>query len=201
MKNPFDITVSNGVYPPSEDTYLLLDAITIKPEDLVLDVGCGAGLASLAAAAIAQRVLSLDISLEAAHNARENLDRNHLGRNISIIQSDLFSSISAKTRFSLILFNPPYLPEDEDTTEIDHTLVGGFKGIEITKKFISEASQHLFEGGRIYVVVSSLADIEDIVQTFRAYGFDIEMVKEHSTFFEKIQVLRGIWRGHKETVL
>lgn len=201
VRDMFEITVFDGVYPPSEDTYLLVDSITIEYDDIVLDVGCGAGLATLVAAVFAKQVLSIDISLKAVSNTRVNLKKNGLGNNVSIIQSDLLSSVSPKTRFSLILFNPPYLPKDEDSTNMDHALVGGFIGNELTQRFIIEASQHLIEGGRIYIVVSSLADIESITTILKEHMFDVTYEKEESMFFEKIQVLRGIWRGHTETVL
>ncbi|TFG32215.1 methyltransferase domain-containing protein [Candidatus Thorarchaeota archaeon] len=201
MREKFEIAVLDGVYPPSEDTYLLIDSLTIESEDLVLDVGCGAGVATLVAAEMAKRVLSLDISLEAANNTRQNLRMNSLGKNVSVIQSDLFSSISPETKFSLILFNPPYLPKDEYETDMDHALVGGGIGTELTQRFIIEASQHLIEGGRIYVVASSLADVETINAELREQRFDITIENEESIFFERIQVIKGTWQGHKETVL
>ena len=73
MSESFDFDVFDGVYPPAADTYLLLDTITIKPTDSVLDVGCGAGLATLVAASRALQVVSIDISLLAVRNTSENL--------------------------------------------------------------------------------------------------------------------------------
>lgn len=201
MRDKYDIVIFDGVYPPSEDTYLLLDAIDIISDDMVLDVGCGVGLASMAVSAISKRVVSLDISLDAVKNTNENMKRNFIGKNVSIVQSDLLSSISEKAKFSLILFNPPYLPEEENHTEMDYALVGGTQGIELTQRFIIEASQHLTENGRVYVVVSTLADVEAILATLRENLFDVILEKEETLFFEKIQVLKGVWRGHKETVL
>ena len=201
MNDNFDLVVFEGVYPPSEDSYLLLDSVRFRSDDIVLDVGCGAGLMTLAAATRVKRVLSIDISLEAVKNTKENLKQNNLGHNVSLIQSNLLSPFSQNTKFSLIFFNPPYLPEDEDSTDIDHAFVGGVRGIELTERFISEATQHLIKGGRIYVVVSSLSDIDGVISTLEENDFDIFHEKETSMFFEKIQVLRGVWQGHKETVL
>lgn len=201
MKDVFDLVVFDGVYPPSEDTYLLVDSITIRPNDFVLDVGCGVGLATLVAASIAQQVVSVDISFEAVQNTRENLRRNNVGRNVSLIQADLLSALSERCKFSLILFNPPYLPEDETQTDMDHALVGGLSGIELTQRFILETQRHLIEGGTIYVVVSSLTDIEKVQSILRENNFEISVEKETSMFFERIQLLKGIWQGHKEIVL
>ena len=201
MSKPFDFDVFDGVYPPAADTYLILDTITIKPTDSVLDVGCGAGLATLVAASRALRVVSIDISLPAVRNTSENLRKNGLGHNVAVVQSDLFVGFSNTAKFSLIMFNPPYLPADGMNTEMDHALIGGEEGSELTERFVKEASSHLIENGTLYVVVSSLEDTDAIIRTFNENNFHVEQVNETPLFFEKIQVLKGIFRGHKETVL
>ena len=201
LSEPFKLDVFDGVYPPAEDTYLLLDAIAIESSDIVLDVGCGVGLGTLVAASKARRVVSIDISHLAVRNTIQNLRNNGLGQNVSIVQSDLFGGISNTARFSMMMFNPPYLPADEMNTEIDHAVIGGEEGTELTKRFVNEASFYIIQGGRVYIVVSTLADIDAIIRTFNENNFQVEQVNEISLFFEKIQVLIGIFKGHKETVL
>lgn len=201
MSELFKLDVFDEVYPPSDDTYLLLDAITIESSDIVLDVGCGAGLGTLVAASKARRVVSLDISHHAVRNTIHNLRNNSLGQNVSILQSDLFGGISNTAKFSMIMFNPPYLPVDDATTEMDHALIGGKEGSELTERFVNEASSYIIQGGSVYVVVSTLANIDAIIKTFNENNFQVEQINETSLFFEKIKVLIGIFKGHKETVL
>jgi release factor glutamine methyltransferase len=188
----YNLTVFPGVYPPSEDTYLLLDALEIRPDDVFLEIGCGAGLVTLAAAERAHTVVSVDISLDAVRNTVENLKRNDLANNCDIIESDLLSAIALSAQFSLIVFNPPYLPQDDDETDLDQALIGGYTGTEITQRFVRQAVNHLVSGGRIYVVVSNLADIDAIRESMIQYGLEVEPISEESLFFEKIQVLLGI---------
>ena len=201
MSESFKLEVNDGVYPPAADTYLLLDAITIDSSDIVLDVGCGAGLATLVAASKAQRVVSVDISHLAVKNTIQNLRNNGLGQNASVVQSDLFGGLSDTGKFSVIMFNPPYLPTDEMTTEMDHALIGGDDGSELTEKFVYDASSYITQGGSLYVVVSTLENIDAITRAFNENNFQVEQVNETSLFFEKIQVLKGVFKGHKETVL
>ena len=118
-----------------------------------------------------------------------------------MFQTDLLSAVSTRSKFSIIIFNPPYLPADDSTTTMDHVHIGGRQGSEITQKFINQASKHLYDDGRLFVVVSNLANIEAIAKTFQEAGFQIEFVAEKSLFFEKIRVIKGVFRGHKETVL
>ena len=195
MSESFDFDVFDGVYPPAADTYLLLDTITIKPTDSVLDVGCGAGLATLVAASRALQVVSIDISLLAVRNTSENLRKNGLEHNVAVVQSDLFVGFSKAAKFSMIMFNPPYLPEDEMNTKMDHALVGGKDGSELTQRFVTEAASHLIEEGILYVIVSTLEDIDAIIKTFNENNFQVEQVNETPLFFEKIQVLKGIFKG------
>jgi release factor glutamine methyltransferase len=201
MRRQFEIDVFDDVYPPSEDTYLLLDAVDIMPNDIVLDIGCGAGLATVAAASRAHLVLAVDISMSAVRNTRKNLQENGLAHAAEAIQSDLISAISAKNKFSIILFNPPYLPADENHTNEDHMHIGGQEGSELTRRLIVEAINYLVEGGKLFLVISTLADSDAIEKTLEQNGLETKCIAEKALFFERIKVLRAIFRGHKETVL
>lgn len=187
-----NITVFPGVYPPSEDTYLLLDALDIRQDDVFLEVGCGAGLITLTAAKRTRNIVSVDSSFEAVHNTLENLKRNDLYNNCHVVESDLLGALAPSVKFSLIVFNPPYLPQGDEHTDLDHALVGGQTGTELTQRFVRQAVGHLLRGGRIFVVVSDLANIESIRKTMVECGFVVDTVSEEFLFFEKIQVLRGI---------
>ncbi|MHA1950038.1 MAG: HemK2/MTQ2 family protein methyltransferase [Candidatus Thorarchaeota archaeon] len=191
MVDSRDFTVFPDVYPPSGDTYLLLDSIQITHDDDFLEVGCGAGLITLEGAEKARSVVSIDVSLDAVRNTRENLRRKGFDQKCVVFQSDLLESFGNGAKFSLIVFNPPYLPEDDMSTNLDHALIGGQTGAEVTQKFIRQAVDHLIEGGRIFVVVSTLADSESIWKTMVGCGFRVEMVSEEPQFFEKLQVLKG----------
>ncbi len=198
----YNIIVFPGVYPPSEDTYLLLDSLEIKPGDVFLEVGSGAGLITLAAARTARFIVSIDCSFDAVNNTIENLRRNNLYNNCHVIESDLLDALSQSAKFSLIVFNPPYLPEDGERTDLDHALIGGETGTELTQRFVMQAMKHLISGGRILVVLSTLADKDSIQKIMIKCGLEVETVSERSLFFEKIQVLRGTLKeDHKETVL
>jgi HemK-related putative methylase len=179
------------VYPPSGDTYLLLDSIHVTPNDDFLEVGCGAGLITLKGAEMAQSAVSIDVSLDAVRNTSENLKRHGLDQKCAVFQSDLLTSFDPLVKFSLIVFNPPYLPNDDMSTSLDHALIGGLTGAEVTQRFILQAVDHLTEGGQVFVVVSSLADSGAIWKTMSECGLRVERVSEEPLFFEKIQVLKG----------
>ena len=189
-----NFTVFPDVYPPSGDSYLLLDAIHVTSDDDFLEVGCGAGLITLMGAKNARTAVGVDVSLDAVRNTRENLKRSGLDQKCSVFQSDLLTSFDSSAKFTIVVFNPPYLPKDDMSTGLDHAIIGGHTGAEVTQRFIPQVVDHLKEGGCVYVVVSTLADSEAIQETMEECGLGVEMISEEQMFFEKIQVLRGTLR-------
>ncbi|MFW9886619.1 MAG: HemK2/MTQ2 family protein methyltransferase [Candidatus Thorarchaeota archaeon] len=185
------IEVNDGVYPPAEDTYLLLDALELKHDDAFLEIGSGSGLISVVAAEVARRVVAIDLSLEAVRNTGWNMKSNSVDGRSSVVQCDLLSALANDARFSVIAFNPPYLPQEGFVTDMDHALVGGIIGVELTERFILQAIRHLEKNGRIYIVVSSLADIKHVSDFMESQGLEVSDKAGTDLFFESIRVLQG----------
>jgi ribosomal protein L11 methyltransferase len=85
-----------GAHPT---TLLCMRAIKriLKPQDRVLDVGCGSGILSILSAKLgASFVLGLDIDQDAIENACENLALNQIGDSIEIKQSTVSADILNK---------------------------------------------------------------------------------------------------------
>ena len=68
-----------------------------RPEDHVLEVGCGSGLISLELAGQVESLVALDINPHAVRATRE--------RGVEVVRSDLFGGI--KGRFDLIIIQSP----------------------------------------------------------------------------------------------
>jgi len=140
------------VYEPSDDTYLLLSSL---PENLagksVLDVGCGNGLLSEAAANRKAHVLATDISVAATKATRERCEKLRAG-SCDVIVADLLCELNKKAKFDLILFNPPYLPADAPNSS---EWTGGRHGWELGIRFVHSALPHLKKEGSILLLLSS----------------------------------------------
>jgi release factor glutamine methyltransferase len=188
----FDIRVDTGVYPPSEDTYLLLKAITLGPRDSFLEVGCGAGLITLNAAKITRLTVGSDLSIAAVRNTVQNVRSNGLEGRCSILQSDLLTCIRPSASFSALAFNPPYLPSDGVRTELDHALVGGTVGTELAVRFVEQAARHVLPSGSIYVVASSLGDVNQVRSAMESHRLTVTDNLRQHLFFEEIRVLKGV---------
>ncbi len=198
-----EYTVMDGVYPPAEDTFLLVDTVAgLDRCDLFVEVGCGAGLVTMAGATIARQVIATDISVLAIRNTRHNLREHGLDRHCHLVQCDLLEAFRRPICASVIVFNPPYLPDDEERSTLDHALVGGSTGPETAVRFVRRCAQHLAPGGEAYIVVSSLGGQAAVISAMKEAGLLVDVVATEHLFFEKISILRGRHVGAAtETVL
>jgi ribosomal protein L3 glutamine methyltransferase len=116
----------------------------------VLDLCTGNGsLAVVAAMAYPEIVVdAADVSAEALEIARINVERHHLGKRITIVESDLFAKLPA--RYDLILCNPPYVNDasmaalpPEYRAEPALALAGGADGMDLIRRIVAEAPAHM----------------------------------------------------------
>ncbi|MFH1636988.1 MAG: HemK2/MTQ2 family protein methyltransferase [Candidatus Woesearchaeota archaeon] len=161
------------IYEPREDSFLLEKHVRKYAKGRVLDMGTGSGI--LAIAAKKAEVIAADINPEAVKEVQK------LG--IKAIVSDLFENIGGK--FDLIIFNPPYLPEDPDESEDSRLATkGGKEGHEIIERFLKDAKHFLKKDGKILMVFSSMTgDIESIM---KKEGYSFKILEEKHIFFETL---------------
>jgi len=165
------------IYEPAEDSFLLQKYVKKYAKGKVLDLGAGSGIQALAALKKTKDVLAVDINEEAISLLKE--------KGIKSQVSDLFSNV--KEKFDLIIFNPPYLPKDENEPEDSAlTTTGGKKGYEIIEKFLQHAKKFLEKEGKILLVCSSLTG--DVEKMFKKYGYEFKKLEEKKEFFEKLFV-------------
>lgn len=137
------------MYEPAEDSFLIQKWVRKYAKGKVLDMGCGYGILGLEAMKKNCDVLFVDINPECVEFIKRN--------NLNVIQSDLFENVQGY--FDLILFNPPYLPRDENEPE-DAALYncGGEKGCELLDRFLFNAKKNLRIGGKVLFLFSSLSN-------------------------------------------
>ena len=155
----------------------------------VLDLCAGSGCVGLAVAANAPkcRVLLGELSEGAVRICRQNIRRNQLGSQVSVMVLDAMSKPpSAIGEFDCIVCNPPYIPR-QDIEKLDISvknfepylaLCGGEDGYD----FYSFIPQHwrkaLRPGGRLYFEVG-IGQADTVLRLMRANGFgDINVVQD-----------------------
>lgn len=127
----------------------------------VLDLCTGSGcLAILLADAYPNAVVdAVDISADALQVARRNIDEYGLSGRVAPIESDLFSALG-KRRYDLIVCNPPYVTAEAIATlpvEYRHepmlALAAGEDGLDVVRRLIAEAADHMTQHGVLAVEV------------------------------------------------
>lgn len=188
--------VSQEVYEPAEDTFLLAENLVVNENDIVLDLGTGCGILGVLAAKKAKKVVATDINPHAVHCAQVNARQNGAQTKIDIRLGNLFEPIRKNEKFDVIIFNAPYLPtnESEKKSWIGKAWAGGQSGRDVIELFLSESPKYLKKKGRVFLVQSSLSDIDKTIQQFKDNGLNATVVAERNFPFETIFVIRAVFR-------
>jgi release factor glutamine methyltransferase len=172
------------VYQPEADTYLLLKTADreIKPQDRVLEIGTGTGHIGSHLTGYASLVVT-DINPHACLAAKE--------KGLTVIRTDMFDGICG--RFDLVIFNPPYLPTQDDERIADwleYALDGGPAGRSTITKFIRDVRRVLAPGGRVLLLLSSLTGVGEVAELFREQSFATDVVARRKIFDEWLLVMK-----------
>lgn len=173
------------IYFPNEDSYLILKHIKKFARGRVLDMGTGTGILAVEASKYSKEVVAVDINKEAIEYAKE---KNKKMKNIEWKVSNLFENVDGK--FDLIIFNPPYLPKEEnEPKELSLSICGGERGYELLFRFLKEAKKYLKKNGVILIVISSLTNFQK-VKEFASKYYKFEVLEEMKIPFEKLYVIK-----------
>jgi HemK-related putative methylase len=174
------------MYEPSEDSELIRKHIKdyISQNSLVLDIGTGSGILAKEALNYANKVVAVDIDDEVLKYVRQIFKEFIKKKQLRVYKSDLFSNKALNTVFDLIVFNPPYLPDDGYSRDI--ALIGGKHGYEIIKRFIEDLNPHLDEEGTALLVFSTLTVPNKINDFLERNLFEFKLIDEYKLFFEKL---------------
>lgn len=171
------------MYAPSEDSYLLASCLKeyLKNKNKnikILDLGSGSGIQAETCKKLGfNNLIVADIDKSSISLLKE--------KGLKSIYSDLFSNLK-KEKFSLIIFNPPYLPENKYDKEKDTT--GGKKGCETIVKFLKQAKKHLEKNGEILLLFSSLSSPKIIKQKAKELKYNLKLLGKKRFFFEELYV-------------
>jgi release factor glutamine methyltransferase len=166
------------VYEPREDSLLLEKYVRKFARGNVLDMGTGSGIQAIAAAERATSVVAVDINQDAIEACKRDVCEK-----IIFLKSDLFSALEGKT-FDTIIFNAPYLPDDESYKDV--ALDGGKIGYEVIERFLKDAKRFLTMDGLILLVFSSFTDKTKVDALIRMNGFEFNELERIHVMFEDI---------------
>jgi release factor glutamine methyltransferase len=166
-----DFEVSRETLIPKVDTELfvriVLEDLVRRPlpeEARVLELCTGSGCIALSLARRFPRatVLATDVSAGALAVARRNVLGYDLGDRVELGLGDMWEpveALAAGRSFDLILSNPPYIPTGEIPGMGRHVaehephlaLDGGPDGLDLHRRILEGAADHLAPGGRLFL--------------------------------------------------
>ena len=171
----------NEVYQPAEDSHLLSEVLKnekIFPTMKILDIGSGTGIQTqtiLDSGALPKNITLTDINPKAIKFLKKKFSKS------KVVNSNLFQNLKGK--FDLIIFNPPYLPEDSREPKDSKTATtGGKKGSEIINKFLTQAKKYLTNNGKILLLTSSLT------RGINWLDYKKKFVAKKKLFYEELRV-------------
>lgn len=140
-------------------------------------MGSGSGIQTLTCINLGfKNVLASDIDKESLDYLKQ--------KKLKVIKSNLFEKIPA--RFDLIIFNPPYLPENKYDKAKDTS--GGKLGDETVLAFLKQAKSHLNEKGKILLLLSSLTPRSRINKLLKKLKYNKKTLATQKLFFEHLEI-------------
>ncbi|HTZ41897.1 MAG TPA: HemK2/MTQ2 family protein methyltransferase [Candidatus Omnitrophota bacterium] len=171
------------IYQPAEDSFLLADFVKKEIQGIsdkkikILDMGSGSGIQAqtcIDEEINPRNITIVDIDTKSIKFLKDKFPLS------KIIQSNLFSKVPKTEKFDLIIFNPPYLPEDKFDAEGDTT--GGEKGSETINEFLLQSKNYLSENGKILLLTSSFT------KKINWHSYEAKKLGKKRVFFEELYV-------------
>jgi methylase of polypeptide subunit release factors len=204
----FAFIIKPTVFNPADFVSSEVFADFIKSLNLhgknILDMGSGSGIISIVAASKGAVCTAIDINPEAVKCIADNARLNMLEKNISAIESDLFevlinsklkslnlsNSANSNYLYDFIFFNPPYYKGNPK-----NSFERGFKGglnLEVINNFFIQAKEFITHNGKIFVLISSDADLNLIFSFIQNAGYKYSIYKTIKKFFETFYIIECV---------
>ncbi len=194
-KYEIELELEDDVYFPAEDTFFLIDTIEV-PSSIkkIVEIGSGSGIISIVLAKRNPHIQFLisDISFSATKAIKYNLQLNSIQNQVDIVCMDKIEAVHYLDS-EIIIWNPPYLPDNEESGNLSSLnklmLVGGEKGYEETYEMLDSLRKNKVNAS-FYTIFSSLSWQEDNIQELKKNRIELEIMGELSLFFEKLYLVK-----------
>src|SRR5690606_1254737 len=189
-RNGIKAIVLPGVFHPGlfSSTNFLLEFLAgqdLKNKSF-LELGCGTGYLSVAAARAGAEVTASDLSSMAVRNTKLNATQNKVS--IKVVKSDLFANISGK--FDVIAINPPYYAMTaRNESELAWHCGDDF---EYFRRLFSQLGQSIHKDTLVVMVLTLGCNLPAIFSIAKESGFEFVLLKEKRVLFDERDFLYRI---------
>lgn len=196
-----DITTSDKVYAPQEDSFLLIEQMTTLPGGLVgktvLDFCTGSGVVAIAAASSgADAVTAVDLCPDAAQCAHDNAVA--AGLDIDVVVGSFAEALAAGP-YDVVVSNPPYVPapaiQDQSILLTGPTQAwdASVDGRLVLDPLCAAAPDLLFTNGTLLIVQSEYSGTRQTVDALRRVGLHVDVIAEQRVEFGPVMKSRATW--------
>ncbi|POR47205.1 methylase of polypeptide subunit release factors [Paraburkholderia eburnea] len=142
-----------GVFSPVRGEYLdLIARVPLPSVAKAFDIGTGTGvIAAVLAGRGVKHVVGTDQDARALACARENLDRLGFGKQVEVVEADLFPP----GRAPLVVCNPPWVPA-RPASPIEYAVFD--PDSRMLRGFLAGLKDHLEPGGEGWLILSDFAE-------------------------------------------
>lgn len=170
---PLELTVNDQAFQPNPTTVRFSRAVTVRPGELVFDIGTGVGpLALMAAKAGARQVIGVDPVPLHVQLAKRNVAKYGLEEIVQIYQGGFFEPFDREPalqglRADVIIGDVSGIADAVARAlgwYSDIVPTGGHDGTDVILDFLKQVPSYLAPGGRVYFPIAvDLSDGEKIL--------------------------------------
>lgn len=178
---PFDLKLGRSTFRPTTISKLVAEAMDIKEDDVVIDIGCGSGVLSIVAAKLgARRVYGVDAADETVEIATANAKAQGVADRTTFFKGDVFDPVPEDVEADLVIGDISGIPDTiaEESGWFPAGLAGGPRGSELPIRMLEEARRFLRRGGKLLLPTGSLQDESPILDKARSVFSSIRQVTE-----------------------
>ena len=210
------IGVHDDVYPPAEDSFLLVDALErLWTEELstpnrmprlVVELGTGSGYIACSNALLARahgasevtRTRASDVNPSAVETARVTFHRHEVDeRAYDVSLGDLLvpheDAIASNGGVDVLIFNPPYVvtpSEEVGVGGITASWAGGVDGREVLNRLLPRVADVLAPGGMFLCILLEQNKPQEVMDILRAHGLACALVSTVGADEEVLYVMK-----------
>jgi D-alanine-D-alanine ligase-like ATP-grasp enzyme/methylase of polypeptide subunit release factors len=183
-----NLVVPEGIHVPPPSSIDLAKLLDVRSGETVLDLGCGSGFLSIAAAKLgAKQVVAIDIDPRALAATVDNAQRNGVQEKIQVLAGSWFEALRERShskdtlkRFDVIIATPPQTPGPRPFGQ----RYGGVDGTEHLFTILDQAPTFINpKRGRLWILAISLANPMALWQRLEERFSRVSLVQETTRFF------------------
>ncbi len=184
-----------GTYFPTRFEHLGLLDMWLEAyggsKESAIDIGVGSGVITYQILNHGfKKIRATDLNPNAIYGMQKALNQKGLASRVELALGDLFANCNLPA--DLIVFNPPWLPLENDSQGIDQAM---YYDENLFPRFFNEASRRLKSGGSLVLLFSNLAQITRLTK----FNPIEEEVKNGGRFYKEFFVKTKVRSASNKT--